>query len=80
MTPKVTTALSKCRVCHGKDLAGKRQVPAIAGMKKRRVQKALGAQPPRPMRPIVLRLSDADKASIAHYISKLPKPEAKPTK
>ncbi len=80
LPPSVSKALQKCRTCHGKQLNGKKSVPNIAGIRRIRVHRALTSHTPKPMLPIVRRLSQEDKAAILKYIIKLPKPEAKPSK
>lgn len=70
--------LKKCRLCHGKALTGKRSVPSIAGLQKRRVLLKLTTDVPRPMEPIVRGLSEEEKRAIADAIAGLAQKKASP--
>ena len=74
--------MKKCRLCHGKDLFGKKrgskETPPIAGMKKAKLLKALNT-PPKQMKAVAKGLTDDQKAKIADVISKMKaKAKAKP--
>lgn len=72
--PSPERALKKCRICHGGTLLGKKKVPPIAGLKERRVLKALTSEVPKLMRPIVAGLSEAEKKAVATFLSQIEPP------
>lgn len=69
--PTPERALKKCRICHGGTLLGKKKVPPIAGLRERRVLKALTSEVPKLMRPIVAGLSEAEKKAVATFLSQI---------
>ncbi len=72
----VERGLTKCRICHGKALQGKKATPPLAGMHKLRLLRGLIKEVPKKMQPIVRGLSEAEKRGLAEHISKLPVPVA----
>ncbi|HIA03696.1 MAG TPA: hypothetical protein EYN06_00070 [Myxococcales bacterium] len=73
MVVDIKKGMKKCRVCHGKTLAGKKKAPAIAGESKKEIMQALSTKVPKQMKAVVKGLDAAQKAAIAALISKMPK-------
>jgi len=69
----IKKGMKKCRLCHGKTLAGKKKAAAIAGASKADIMKSLTSKVPKQMRAVVKGLDDAQKKAIAAQISKMPK-------
>jgi len=72
--------MKKCKLCHGKDLAGKqkkkKKTPAIAGLSKAKLLKSLTTDIAKPMKAIAKALTDEEKAKVSELISKMPKTAA----
>jgi cytochrome c553 len=73
----IKKGMKKCRVCHGKDLGGKKKAPGIAGKSRKDILKALTTKIAKQMRAVVKGLDDEQKKAIASLISKMPKVEKK---
>ena len=69
----IKKGMKKCRVCHGKTLAGKKKAPAIAGESRKEIMLTLTTKVPKQMKAVVKGLDAAQKAAIATLISKMPK-------
>jgi len=69
--------LQKCRLCHGKDYAGRKKAPALAGAKVRQIKAALTTKTPRAMAAIARGLSADEKRAIAEQLAAMPKPPSK---
>jgi cytochrome c553 len=76
----IKKGLKKCRLCHGKTLAGKKKAPAIAGDSRKEIMQALTTKVVKQMKAVVKGLDAAQKAAIADLINKIPKtPKKAPT-
>ena len=69
--------MKKCRICHGKDLGGKKKAPNISGWASGKVKKSLTTDIPKSMRAVTKKLTPEQIDAISAAISKMPKIEKK---
>ena len=72
LPPTIAKAVKKCRICHGKQLTGKKKAPAIANKAIRVIYASLTREIPRQMLPVTKSLTPDQALQIANYVSSLP--------
>ena len=62
---------SKCQMCHGKQLIGKKKSPPIIGLSYEDLLASLTSNIPKRMKRISKKLTEKQKVELSQYISKL---------
>jgi cytochrome c553 len=62
----------KCQVCHGPALCGKAKTPAIAGLPKAKVLRALNS-PPGAMKAVLRPLAEPHRRALAEWVGQMEK-------
>ncbi len=76
LSPRVTKAIKKCRICHGQDLTGKKKAPGIIDKSLRVIYASLTRDIPKQMKPVAKGLTRDEALIGANYVANLsPSPD-----
>ena len=75
--PPAADPITKCKGCHGPDLAGKAKSPSIAGEDKDKIKASLTTKIPKQMTAIAKALTTEQIDALSAQISAMPKPAPK---
>jgi cytochrome c553 len=67
----ITRAVKRCKVCHGKDLRGKKKSPSLYNKDFSEVYVSLTSSVPKKMKGVVKKLSEQEVWEVSRFISEL---------
>lgn len=75
--PPTADPITKCKGCHGPDLAGKAKSPSIAGEDKEKIKASMTTKIPKQMIAVSKTLTPEQIDALSAQISAMPKPAPK---